>query len=96
MVGVKYKVFEGDRFVRANKGVLISTGGFGMNKEMALQYSPLLADERVNIVGCTYANGSGIEMGLAAEVIPFLYVNFSLIKIMIRSASSPSDMPGKG
>jgi succinate dehydrogenase/fumarate reductase flavoprotein subunit len=66
VVGVKYKVFEGDRYVQANKGVLLSTGGFGMNKEMALQYSPLLADERVNIVGCTYANGSGIEMGLAA------------------------------
>jgi succinate dehydrogenase/fumarate reductase flavoprotein subunit len=38
VVGVKYKVFEGDRYVRANKGVLVSTGGFGMNKEMALQY----------------------------------------------------------
>ena len=66
IVGVKYKVFEGERFVRARKGVLISSGGFGMNKEMSEQYSPLLADERVNIVGCTYSNGSGIEMALGA------------------------------
>src|SRR5277367_4215000 len=66
IIGVKYKTFEGDRYVRARKGVLISTGGFGMNKEMSLQYSPLLADERVAIVGSTYADGSGIELGLGA------------------------------
>jgi 3-oxo-5alpha-steroid 4-dehydrogenase len=66
IVGVKYKTFEGDRHVAARKGVLIATGGFAMNKEMSEKYSPLLADERVHIVGSTYSDGSGIELGLGA------------------------------
>jgi succinate dehydrogenase/fumarate reductase flavoprotein subunit len=66
VVGVKYKVFEGERCVRATGGVLIATGGFAMNKEMSARLSPLLADERVHIVGATYSDGSGIELGLAA------------------------------
>lgn len=66
VVGVKFKTFEGDRHVAARKGVLIATGGFAMNKEMAAKYSPLLADERVHIVGSTYSDGSGIELGLGA------------------------------
>ena len=66
VIGVKYKTFEGDRCVRARKGVLISTGGFAMNPEMSKRLSPLLADERVRIVGSTYSDGSGIELGLSA------------------------------
>jgi succinate dehydrogenase/fumarate reductase flavoprotein subunit len=66
VVGVKYKTFEGDRHVAARKGVLISTGGFAMNKAMSAEYSPLLADERVHIVGSTYSDGSGIALGLGA------------------------------
>ncbi len=65
VVGVKYKSFEGDRYVQARKGVLIATGGFAMNKEMAAELSPLLADERVHIVGNTYSDGSGIALGLS-------------------------------
>lgn len=66
VAGVRYKTFEGERNVRARKGVLISTGGFAMNPELAKQWSPLLADERVRIVGSTYSDGSGIELGLSA------------------------------
>jgi 3-oxo-5alpha-steroid 4-dehydrogenase len=66
VIGVKYKSFEGDRHVEARKGVLIATGGFAMNKEMSERLSPLLADERVHIVGSTYSDGSGIELGLSA------------------------------
>jgi 3-oxo-5alpha-steroid 4-dehydrogenase len=66
IVGVHYKTFEGERNVRARKGVLIATGGFAMNKEMSERLSPLLADERINIVGSTYSDGSGITLGLSA------------------------------
>ena len=66
VVGVRYKTFEGERNVRAAKGVLIATGGFAMNKEMSAELSPLLADERINIVGSTYSDGSGITLGLSA------------------------------
>jgi 3-oxo-5alpha-steroid 4-dehydrogenase len=66
VIGVHYKTFEGEWNIRARKGVLIATGGFAMNKEMAERYSPLLADERVHIVGSTYSDGSGIELGLGA------------------------------
>jgi succinate dehydrogenase/fumarate reductase flavoprotein subunit len=66
VVGVRYRTFEGEWNIRARKGVLIATGGFAMNKAMSEKYSPLLADERVHIVGSTYSDGSGIELGLAA------------------------------
>jgi succinate dehydrogenase/fumarate reductase flavoprotein subunit len=66
VVGVRYKTFEGERNIRARRGVLISTGGFAMNKEMSERLMPILADERVNIVGSTYSDGSGIELGLSA------------------------------
>src|SRR5207302_270714 len=55
IVGVKYKQFEGDKVVAARKGVLISTGGFAMSKAMSERFCPLLADERVHIVGATYS-----------------------------------------
>jgi succinate dehydrogenase/fumarate reductase flavoprotein subunit len=66
VVGVHYKTFEGERNVRARKGVLVSTGGFAMNKEMSERLMPILADERVRIVGSTYSDGSGIDLGLSA------------------------------
>jgi succinate dehydrogenase/fumarate reductase flavoprotein subunit len=66
VVGVRYKTFEGDRNIRALKGVLVSTGGFAMNKEMSNRLMPILADDRVNIVGSTYSDGSGIDLGLSA------------------------------
>jgi succinate dehydrogenase/fumarate reductase flavoprotein subunit len=66
VIGVRYKTFEGDHNVRARKGVMLATGGFAMNMEMNRRYSPLLADERVQVIGCTYSDGSGIEMGLGA------------------------------
>lgn len=66
IIGVKYRQFEGDKVVAARKGVLIATGGFAMNKAMSERFCPLLADERVHIVGATYSDGSGIELGLSA------------------------------
>jgi len=66
IVGIKYKTFEGDRTVAARKGVVVATGGFAMNKEMSAELCPLLADERVHIVGATYSDGSGIALGLSA------------------------------
>jgi succinate dehydrogenase/fumarate reductase flavoprotein subunit len=66
VIGVQYKTFEGDHNVQARKGVMLATGGFAMNMEMNRRYSPLLADERVQVIGCTYSDGSGIEMGLGA------------------------------
>ena len=66
IIGVKYKTFEGDRLVAARKGVMLATGGFGMSRDMLERYSPMLADERVQVIGCTYSDGSGIEMGLGA------------------------------
>jgi succinate dehydrogenase/fumarate reductase flavoprotein subunit len=46
--------------------VLLSTGGFAMNPEMSKQLCPILVDERVRIVGSTYSDGSGIDLGLGA------------------------------
>jgi succinate dehydrogenase/fumarate reductase flavoprotein subunit len=66
IVGVRYKTFEGERNVQARRGVVITTGGFVMNKEMTTELVPLLADERVVPIGGPYSDGSGIRLGLSA------------------------------
>ncbi len=64
--GVKFRQFGEDKTATAKKGVIIATGGFGENKEMAKKFSPELADDKVTIVGAPYADGAGIDLGLSA------------------------------
>jgi len=63
VVGAKYRNFGETRLVRARRGVVLATGGFGANKAMLEQYCPLLAEEHSNVVGAPTADGSGIELG---------------------------------
>jgi len=55
---------EGESFVRARRGVILCTGGFGFNKEMLARYAP-------RFLGCTPVgteaeDGLGIRLGMAA------------------------------
>jgi succinate dehydrogenase/fumarate reductase flavoprotein subunit len=66
IVGLRYTHFDEDRIVRARKGVVIATGGFGFNAEMLHEYCPELADERIQQLGSTYIQGVGHELGRSA------------------------------
>ena len=66
VTGVRYKQFGEEKTAHAKRGVMLTTGGFGENKEMAKKYSPELSDDKVTVVGAPYADGSGIDLGLSA------------------------------
>lgn len=62
VVGATWKHFGETGVVRA-KSVVLTTGGFVMNREMLAQHLPQLADERVFALGSSYDDGIGIRMG---------------------------------
>ncbi len=66
IVGVRYTHFKDERFVRANKGVVLAAGAFSMNEAMLKEYCPLLAHPRIHTQGNPNDDGAGINMGLAA------------------------------
>ncbi|WP_051785884.1 FAD-binding protein [Endozoicomonas numazuensis] len=53
--------FGETRFIRAKKGVVLSTGGFVFNKAMVDQYAPVYSKGLQ--LGATGCNGSGIRLG---------------------------------
>jgi succinate dehydrogenase/fumarate reductase flavoprotein subunit len=66
IVGVCYTHFKEQRFVKANKGVVLAAGGFAMNQDMLEQYCPRLAEAGVFKQGNPNDDGGGIQLGLAA------------------------------
>lgn len=66
VVGVRYKHFGEQKWVAANKAVVIAAGGFVMNKTMVEKYCPQFADQNVWPQGTNYDDGMGIELGMAA------------------------------
>ncbi len=66
IVGVGYTHFKDQRFVKANKGVVLAAGGFAMNQQMLEQYCPRLAEAGVFKQGNPNDDGGAINLGLAA------------------------------
>lgn len=66
IIGVRYKHFGEEKWVKANKAVIIAAGGFSMNKDMVQQHCPNLAAENVWVQGTNNDDGSGIQLGVAA------------------------------
>ena len=66
IVGVRAQVDGKDRFIRARRGVVLATGGFDQNKELARQLSPqLLWELETGVSFCSPDNtGDGIQMGM--------------------------------
>lgn len=63
IVGVVTMTDGEERAIRATRGVILTTGGFIMNKEMLRHYAPDLAKCNYPI-GSEGCDGSGIRMGL--------------------------------
>ncbi|MGE4410554.1 MAG: FAD-dependent oxidoreductase [Sphingobium sp.] len=65
IVGVAIRQTGHNKYYRARRGVLLATGGFGMNKAMLAEYFPDLPDT-AEPLGTPYTDGSGIMLGMAA------------------------------
>ncbi len=66
VVGLRYSHFQEDRYVRARKGVVLASGGFGMNQAMLEENCPDFADEVIGKLGTTYIDGIGHRLGTSA------------------------------
>lgn len=65
VVGAVLSTLEGERTVRARKGVVLTAGGFIYNEAMLARYAPALA-RCGSKVGTQTDDGLGIRLGLAA------------------------------
>jgi urocanate reductase len=64
VLGIRVETAEGERNLRATKGLILTCGGFANNKEMVKVQAPWISDE----VGCTNhvgATGEGLVMAKA-------------------------------
>lgn len=66
VVGVVARVRGERQLLRARRGVVITTGGFGHNGEMLRRYAPLLQEHSSPIGPEIGDDGSGIRMGMGA------------------------------
>lgn len=64
IVGVVMRIDNANRFVRADKGVVLATGGFVMNEAMRAKYCP--ETFQLNDPIGDKDDGSGIELGIGA------------------------------
>ena len=65
VVGAIASTLEGEKRIRARKGVILTAGGFIYNDEMLTRYAPLLRKCK-HKVGTETDDGLGIRLGLAA------------------------------
>lgn len=65
IVGVEVRSGGAIHCLRARRGVILSTGGFGLNQQMMAQYFPDLPDS-AEPLGTPETDGSGVQLGLAA------------------------------
>lgn len=72
--GVKCQKSGKDYFIKANKGVIIASGGFQYSKELMEKYNPLMA--KVTPAGCRGNTGDGLKMAQAygADVMDTNYI----------------------
>jgi len=86
IVGVVARTLEGERRVRARRGVVLTTGGFIQDDAMLERHAPWLLRCKVRI-GCPGDDGSGIRLGLAAGA--------EAIRLDAASISLPYYPPGQ-
>lgn len=65
VVGVRIRQGGQEHYIRALRGVILSTGGYNMNREMLEKYAPHLLGNSVPLA-VPYNDGSGILLGEAA------------------------------
>jgi len=68
VVGVRMRRAGKDSHVRARLGVILTTGGFNMNREMLQQYAPHMLGN-AEPLGVPYNDGAGIMLGKSAGAV---------------------------
>lgn len=63
VIGVHYRREGVQHTALARHGVLLATGGFGMNPEMLAKHLPIMARDDVYVVGGPYSDGIGVQLG---------------------------------
>ena len=86
IVGAVARTLEGERRVRARRGVVLTTGGFIQDDAMLARHAPWLLRCKVRI-GCPGDDGSGIRLGLSAGA--------EAIRLDAASISLPFYPPGQ-
>lgn len=66
IVGVGYRRFDDEGWVKARNGVILCAGQFGMNDELLARFGSKLADDRITKQGSTFDDGAGHQLGEAA------------------------------
>ena len=66
VVGIKAKTPDGEKFFHGKKAVLLTAGGFEMNRAMLAKYTPTCLRGIVNVATPPYNDGACIRMGLGA------------------------------
>lgn len=102
VVGVVATVAGSDVAIRAHKAVILTAGGFAMNKEMVHQYAPELrkarfkaatdGDDGAGVRMGMGAGGNPIRMHMASVTLPF-YPPKSLMKGIFVNAAGQRFMP---
>ena len=77
--GLVVRIDGEEKNVRANRGVILCTGGFAMNQAMWEHYSPEVA-KRAQPIGNPFDDGGGIRMGQGAGAST-LHMNQSFVTI---------------
>ena len=67
VVGVSVSVGESQQYIKARRAVVLTSGGFGANKEMMAQHCPAFLRCGV-FIGTEGDDGSGIKMGQSVGV----------------------------
>jgi succinate dehydrogenase/fumarate reductase flavoprotein subunit len=91
VVGVRARRFGETLDIRAQRGVLLATGGFAMNKAMTREFCPFLAREDVHIVGGQWSDGAGVRLGASVGGVPT-----NMGGVLITSPIYPSERLLKG
>lgn len=102
VLGIRVETAQGERNIRATKGVVLATGGFANNKEMVKVQAPWISDD----VGCTNhvgATGEGLILAkqLGANTLHECYVQLYPFAdpdtgILDAAAVVPCNGPGFG
>ncbi|NLA40456.1 MAG: flavocytochrome c [Smithella sp.] len=69
IIGVKAKIKNKDTSIKAKRAVILTTGGFAMNKDMLKEYSPLPLESIMAVSGLG-TTGDGIKMAMEYGAAP--------------------------
>src|SRR2546430_10882409 len=78
ITGVRVKTFDGQKAIRARRGVVLATGHFTGNEALLKRFTPRLLEAGITRQYTPYDDGSGHQLGEAAGGV-LLHMDGALI-----------------